>query len=226
MLRGATSGAVRLAIRRTIVLAIAFATLAALGCAESAALGDGTLEGTLPSGWHDVELTAEQLAAGVVLMIHDDTVPLPLEIVVRRLDLQGSLEGNDWSSIADVTVPAPRTRVGEAWQDNTRRMHRFRSLREALRFAGVYGGVNRDARRVKSVRAERARASLQRVNRHEERLFVSRFNGPVCCVEEFAPGGTEPGDEFPKHLLVPVQLVQHTFRVEHTVALDVVRRRL
>ena len=99
-----------------------------LACSSPVPLGNGTLAGTLPSGWHDVELDAEWVPVDAVLVIHDDTVPLPLEIVVRRPADPPDQAGHGWVQIDDLTVPAPQTRVGDGWQDNTRRIHRYRKV--------------------------------------------------------------------------------------------------
>ena len=107
-------------------LLVCLSALPLLACTAPAPLGDGTFEGELLAGWHDVALGPERIDEGIVLLIHDDTVPLPREIVVRRIQDPGALVFADWSSITEVTVPAPRTRVGDEWQDNTRVVHRFR----------------------------------------------------------------------------------------------------
>jgi len=94
-----------------------------VACAPSAPLGDGTLTGKAPSKMRDVHRYADD----IVLVLHDDGVPLPREIVVRRLPSAAGVP-NDWTLIETLDVPAPQTRVGDRWQENIRRVRRYRRV--------------------------------------------------------------------------------------------------
>lgn len=115
--------------------------LVAAACGVAQPLGDGTLSGRIPGGWHEVERDDPE----IVVMLHDDSVPLPREIVVRRLPESSEAPTEGWSMTGEFTVPAPDTRVGDRWRPNTRRVRRYRRAfsADAVFEADVDTGLDR-----------------------------------------------------------------------------------
>lgn len=107
-------------MKKTLLIVIGIPALA-VACAQRVPLGDGTLTGKIPSGWED----SERLSGETVLVLQDDWEPLPRQIVVRRLPPDVSAPP-DWELVEELDVPAPSTRVGDVWQENTRQVRRYR----------------------------------------------------------------------------------------------------
>lgn len=126
--------------RWSILLLAAFVA----ACASPVSLGNGTLAGVLPGGWHD----SSRPDPDQLVRVTDDDVPLPAELVILVAPESVEATGQAWVVVAEETRPAPRTRVGDRWQDNTRDVRVYRT-----RFAD-----GRVLEAVVDVRFDRARA--------------------------------------------------------------------
>jgi len=89
-----------------------------LGC-SNVPLGDGSLEGRLPRGWHD----SQRLDRITILRVTNDWVPVPFEIKVSRApkDTLLSKQGA-WVFLKEEKIPGPTVPLGDGWKKTERQV--------------------------------------------------------------------------------------------------------